>query len=92
LVNYVEVNESPLSPLFLAYRGKRLFTHYISDGASTKILLQFDKDESLNLTINEISNDLLTHPEFNISDRPAEIIPTPFVINDAIIQQKSFQF
>ena len=92
LVNYVEVNESPLSPLFLAYRGKRLFTHYVSDGASTKILLQFDKNESLNLTINEISNDLLRHPEFSILDRPAETIPMPFVINDAIIQQKSFQF
>ena len=92
LVNYVEVNESPLSPLFLAYRGKRLFTHYLSEGASTKILLQFDKNEPLNLTINEISNDLLRHPEFNVSDRPKQTIPMPFVINDAIIQQKSFQY
>ena len=92
LINYVEVNESPLSRLFLTNRGKRLFTHHVSDGASTKILLQFDKNESLNLTINEISNDLLRHPEFSISDRPVETIPTPFVINDAIIQQKSFQF
>lgn len=37
------------------------------------------------ILINEISYDLLQHPKFNIKPRDEQMMPMPFVINDAII-------
>ncbi len=57
-----------------------------------KIALKFNKEEQLHITLNEISNDLLSHPEFNLQKRNEEMIPMPFVTNDAIISTKTISF
>jgi hypothetical protein len=49
------------------------------------------KDEKLDLILNEISYDLLKNPNFSIHPRSAEMMPMPFVTNDAIIISKKLK-
>ena len=67
-------------------RTHRLLTHYISGKDSTGLQLVLPKDEKLELVFYEASNDLLGHPLFReVNERPANSIPMPFVLNDAIL-------
>lgn len=87
------VNGISLSEFYLANRRRnKLITHYVSDNDATRLELVFPKSESLTLTLAEASNDLLAHPEFSIPQRPDSEIPTPFVLNDAIILLKTIDF
>ena len=80
------VNSIPLDREFLERRrGGKLVTHYISDNDNTEIYLSFPKDSTFSLSFYESSNDLLEHEAFSIPPRPAEVIPMPFVLNDAIM-------
>ena len=46
----------------------------------------------LDLTLNEISYDLLTNKNFNLKPRTEDMMPMPFVTNDAIIISKQLSF
>lgn len=50
-----------------------------------------DKEQELNIFLNEISYDLLTNPNFYINPRTNEMMPMPFVTNDAIITRKKIK-
>ncbi|HLT52437.1 MAG TPA: hypothetical protein VKZ97_01000, partial [Flavobacteriaceae bacterium] len=41
------------------------------------------------LTLFEISYDMLENPLFDVPQRPKDMIPKPFVVNDAVIIKKS---
>jgi len=80
------INSIALDEAFLKRRrGGKLVTHYISDNDNTEIYLSFPKDSTFSLSFYESSNDLLEHEAFSIPPRPAEVIPMPFVLNDAIM-------
>ena len=86
------INGIELSSFYLKERKTdRLFTHYISDNDSTVLELQIPRDKELNLILYEASNDLLTHPDFAIPERPDTDIPMPFVLNDAVITVKNIR-
>jgi len=86
------VNRIPLSSYFLEHRKSRLVTHYITNNDFTELQLEFPKDSVLELTLYEASNNLLTHPNFSVPERPKNSIPTPFVLNDAILTIKTLRF
>lgn len=87
------VNGLQLSEYYLSARkGTKLLTHYISDNESTELELTFPAGERLELTLYEASNDLLDHPLFTVPQRPANQIPKPFVLNDAILVKKTVHF
>jgi len=88
----VRANQIELSPHFLKNRGSRLLTHYISDNDFTELSLSFPKDSVLELMFHESSNNLLSHPEFSVPERPDHSIPMPFVLNDAVVTQKTLRF
>ena len=46
------------------------------------------KEEKLAIILNEISYDLLESPNFSLTPRTEEMMPMPFVTNDAIIITK----
>ncbi len=69
-----------------------LVYHMGNSDKDLKIALKFNKTDQLNITLNEISNDLLSHPEFNLQQRNEKMIPMPFVTNDAIISTKTLSF
>ena len=87
-----KVNRIELSSHFLENRSSKLVTHYISNNDFTELQLEFPKDSVLELTLYEASNDLLNHPDFSIPKRPKNSIPTPFVLNDAILTIKTLRF
>ncbi|WP_373519039.1 M28 family peptidase [Pricia sp.] len=87
------VNGIPLSSYYLKHKKTNaLITHYISDNDATELRLTLPKNEKLKLTIYEASYDLLEHPLFEVPERPANSIPMPFVLNDAILTVKTVLF
>ena len=87
------VNGAELPSHYLQNRGQnRLFTHYISDNESTDLRLVFAEGAPLELTLYEASNNLLDNPDFSIPPRPADQIPMPFVLNDAVVLVKTMRF
>ena len=82
----VEVNSLPLNEAFLKRRGGgKLLTHYISNNENTELYVTLPKDSTFTLLLYESSNDLLHHGSFSVPPRPADVIPMPFVLNDAIM-------
>ena len=89
----VSVNAVELSEYYLQNRRRgKLITHYISDNDSTYLELTYPEDQVLELTLYEASNDLLSNPQFSIPARPADLIPMPFVLNDAVLTIQSLRF
>ncbi|CAM4246072.1 M28 family peptidase [Zobellia nedashkovskayae] len=89
----VKINQIELSPYYLKdRRTSKLVTHYIRDNAYTELEMTIPKDSVLELTFNEASNNLLSHPLFTVPERPKTSIPMPFVLNDAIITTKTIKF
>ncbi|AUC16322.1 hypothetical protein BTO06_14705 [Tenacibaculum sp. SZ-18] len=70
-------------------KRRTLLTYHLGNqDKQLELQLDFEKNQELNLIINEISNDLLTHPKFNLKPREDHMMPMPFVTNDAIISSK----
>ena len=66
----------------------------ISFGDEDKTLtisFSVDKETPLAFILNETSFDLLTNPQFTIQPRTEQMMPTPFVTNDAIVSLKKIQ-
>ncbi|WP_222982993.1 M28 family peptidase [Flagellimonas meishanensis] len=91
-LNSAKVNNIPLSEYYLKNRNKRLITHYISNNEFTELGMSYPKDSILELTFYEASNDLLSHPDFTVPQRPKSSIPMPFVLNDVIMVTKTLRF
>lgn len=92
-IDMAKVNSIPLSSYFLERRnGGRLVTYYTGPDAYTELELRIPKDEVLELTLYEASNDLLDNPLFSIPQRPKDLIPMPFVLNDAVLLIKTVRF
>ena len=88
----VEVNSLPLPKEFLKRRrGGKLLTHYISNNENTELHLTLPKDSTFTLLFYESSNDLLHHELFSIPPRPKDLIPMPFVLNDAIMTVNTWE-
>lgn len=84
----------------LVHKGKKFtinkgtFLTYHMANTDQEITLSFsvNANEKFRFIINEISYNLLTHPSFNIQQRSPEMMPMPFVTNDAIIISKTLSF
>ena len=63
------------------------FLSYYLGSKDKKVTLSFyvNLDQNLDLTLNEISYDLLTNKKLSIKPRAEDMMPMPFVTNDAII-------
>ncbi|ASV29859.1 M28 family peptidase [Maribacter cobaltidurans] len=92
-ISKATVNDIELSDYYLkGRRNGKLVTHYISENDTTKLLLEYPSEGNLELTFYEASNDLLDNPLFSVPKRPEDIIPMPFVLNDAILTIQKMRF
>ncbi len=66
-------------------KNNKVLTYYITDTIPLKLQFRISAKEKLDLSIKESSFDLLEHPQFSITKRKSWMMPTPFVLNDAII-------
>ncbi|MGJ8744252.1 M28 family peptidase [Polaribacter sp.] len=72
---------------------KGTFLIYHLGNLDKEVTLSFSvlKEDDLDLILNEISYDLLENPNFSITPRTEEMMPMPFVTNDAIIISKKLK-
>ncbi|QTE21400.1 M28 family peptidase [Polaribacter cellanae] len=71
--------------------GTFLIYHLGNEDQNVVLSFTVDATEKLDLVINEISNDLLSNENFNLKPRTKEMMPMPFVTNDAIIITKKLE-
>ncbi len=71
--------------------GTFLIYHFSNADKEVALSFTIDKNTALDVVINEVSYDLLTNPNFSINPRSEEMMPMPFVTNDAIIISKKLK-
>lgn len=75
---------------FFVRKDSRVLNYYPIQNKPLTLQFQISKEDKLQLEIMTSSFDLLENKLFSIPKRPAESIPMPFVLNDAIIVKKKF--
>ncbi|WGH74947.1 M20/M25/M40 family metallo-hydrolase [Tenacibaculum tangerinum] len=70
---------------FMTTKGTLLIYQMANTDKNLTISFTIDKNTKPDIIINEISNDLLSHPKFKVRPRSEIMMPMPFVVNDAII-------
>jgi len=70
-------------------KQKQILTYFFTKpGESITLKFTLKKGEKPDITIYGASYNLFTNPNFNIKPRSAIMMPTPFVLNDAIVVKK----
>jgi len=65
--------------------GTFLVYHLGNNDTALTLSFSVNLDQKLDLILNEVSYDLLSNKNFNLKPRAANMMPMPFVTNDAII-------
>lgn len=65
--------------------GKKILSYYVVDNEPLEMQFSINKSAVLDMELMESSFDLLENPMFSIPKRLSWMMPTPFVLNDAII-------
>ena len=66
-------------------KGKKLLSYYVVDQLPLEIEFSLAASSVLDLDVMESSFDLMSNPLFQIQKRANWMMPTPFVLNDAVI-------
>lgn len=69
--------------------NKNLLIYYVSKNQPLELQMQFHKDSLPQFIIYESSYDLLKNEHFSVPSRDKNMMPKPFVLNDAVIIKKS---
>ena len=70
-------------------KTEKLLTYYAIDRDTLRLDFELKKGEQFELKVYEASNDLLENKNFTITPRTENMMPKPFVLNDAIITQQT---
>ena len=89
-LNGIEVSRKENDKYVFTNRvNNRLFSYYISDNEPLDLFISVPKDQKTSFELHEASFDLLENNQFTIPKRDENMIPKPFVLNDAIVIKKS---
>ncbi len=72
-------------------KSNKLLSYYVVDNRPLQMEFSIPSNQKLEMNLAESSFDLLTNPLFHIAKRRHWMIPTPFVLNDAIIVKQRIQ-
>ncbi|RSK41357.1 M28 family peptidase [Mangrovimonas spongiae] len=90
IINGVEAHKNtPSNTVFGNRKSKRLFSYYIADDEPLDIVLTIPANQKTSLEFFEATFNLLQNKRFNIPKRLDNMIPKPFVLNDAVIVKKT---
>ena len=70
--------------------SENLCTYHVTNNEALQIEMQFPKDSLPEFLIYESSYDLLQNDQFTIPERARDMIPRPFILNDAVITKKKW--
>ena len=65
--------------------GRKIISYYVVDNDPLELQFSIPKDTVLDMDLIESSFDLMTNPLFAVSKRASWMMPTPFVLNDAVV-------
>ena len=77
--------------VFTNRKNNRLFGYHVVDDESLDMFISVPKDQKTTFTFYEASFDLLENDLFTIPKRARNMIPKPFVLNDAVILKKTIR-
>ena len=66
-------------------KGKKILSYYVVGNAPLEIQFSVNSSTVLDMELMESSFDLMTNPLFGIAKRENWMMPTPFVLNDAVV-------
>lgn len=69
----------------LERNGRKLLSYYVVNNEPLVLQFTINKATVLDMDLMESSFDLMVNPLFNINPRQDWMMPTPFVLNDAVI-------
>lgn len=72
-------------------KGKKLVSYYVVDQLPLEIEFNVAASSVLDLDLLESSFDLMNNPLFSIQKRANWMMPTPFVLNDAVIVKEKIK-
>ncbi len=67
-----------------------LLRYLVADNDSLEVSYSIEKDTPVTFTAVEYSFDLLTNSQFSINQRPANTMPKPFIVTDAVAVKRTF--
>ncbi|WP_272023685.1 M28 family peptidase [Olleya namhaensis] len=77
------------SLVFQNRKRNRLFSFYVEKGQMLEMQISVPKNQTTELQLFEASFDLLENKHFSIPPRSPNMIPKPFVLNDAVLVKKT---
>lgn len=77
------------SLVFQNRKRNRLFSFYVEKGQMLDMQISVPKNQKTELQLFEASFDLLENDHFSIPPRSLNMIPKPFVLNDAVLVKKT---
>lgn len=84
-------NENSIYPISMP--SGTLLTYFLTESnEQVKIDLVCDKNESFNMDIYDVKYDLLSNNNFTITPRDKNMMPMPFVLNDATVIKSKLIF
>lgn len=69
----------------LERKGKKLLSYYVVNNEPLVLQFTINRATILNMDVMESSFDLMVNPIFSMTPREDWMMPTPFVLNDAVI-------
>jgi hypothetical protein len=72
-------------------KDKRILSYYVVDQLPLEIEFNITASSVLDLDLMESSFDLMSNPQFQIAKRASWMMPTPFVLTDAVIVKEKIK-
>ena len=80
-----DVQSIDFKSYFASKTSGKLLTYYVVDNLPLELEFSTSDSQKLDLDLVESSFDLLANPAIKMTERKSGMIPTPFVLNDAVI-------
>jgi len=71
--------------------GRKLLSYYVTDNEPLEMQFSVDSKAVLDMELMESSFDLLSNKMFNVAKRENWMMPTPFVLNDAVVLKQKIK-
>jgi hypothetical protein len=68
--------------------GKKIISYYVVDNDPLELQFSIPKGTVFDMSLLEASFDLMSNPIFSMEKRKSWMMPTPFVLNDAVVIRK----
>jgi hypothetical protein len=79
------------SSIIAKNKGSKILTYYVVDNAPLELEFSIPKNQKPEMILEESSFDLMTNPVFSMAKRKNWMMPTPFVLNDAVVIKQTIK-